>query len=67
MNASILTTGLLVYGYIYIKFHPSYENACKLGKASNIIERDSQYATGELRRGKFEAVFEIPLNDMGTI
>lgn len=67
MNASTLTTGLLVYGYIYIRFHPSYENACKLGKASNIIERDSQYATGELRRGKFEAVFEIPLNDMGTV
>ena len=67
MNASTLTTGLLVYGYIYIRFHPSYENACKLGKASNIIERDSQYATGELRRGKFEAVFEIPLNDMGDL
>ena len=64
MNAS---TGLLVYGYIYIRFHPSYENACKLGKARNIIERDSQYATGELRRGKFEAVFEIPLNDMGDL
>lgn len=67
MNASTLTTGLLVYGYIYIRVHPSYENACKLGKARNIIERDSQYATGELRRGKFEAVFEIPLNDMGDL
>jgi superfamily II DNA or RNA helicase len=63
MNTS--TTGLL--GYIYIRVHPSYENACKLGKARNIIERDSQYATGELRRGKFEAVFEIPLNDMGDL
>ena len=35
------------------------ENACKLGMAKNIPERDSQYATGELRRGKFSEVYEV--------
>jgi superfamily II DNA or RNA helicase len=34
-------------------------NACKLGKASNIPDRDSQYATGEIKRGYFELVFEV--------
>jgi superfamily II DNA or RNA helicase len=58
-----------INGYIYIRNHPSYsiDNACKLGKASNIPERDSQYATGEIKRGYFEAVFEIPIKQMGII
>ena len=48
-------------GYIYIRNHPSYdvENSCKLGKTGNIPERDTQYATGEVRRGWFEPVFEL--------
>lgn len=48
-------------GYIYGRNHESYEiyNACKLGKTNNIPERDSTYATGEIRRGYFEPVFEI--------
>ena len=48
-------------GYIYIRNHPSYdvENACKLGETENIPERDTQYATGEVRRGWFEPVFEL--------
>ena len=45
--------------YIYVRYHSSYDGACKLGKASNIPDRDSQYATGEIRRGYFEAVFEV--------
>jgi superfamily II DNA or RNA helicase len=47
--------------YIYIRTHESYEyyDACKLGKANNIPERDSQYATGEIKRGQFEVVFEV--------
>jgi|688.fasta_scaffold17596_13 superfamily II DNA or RNA helicase len=51
-------------GYIYVRTHYSYEvyNACKLGKASNIPERDSQYATGEIVRGCFEVVFELDNN-----
>ena len=56
-------------GYIYIRNHPSYDvdDACKMGKASNIPERDTQYATGEIKRGYFEAVFELPIEKMGII
>ena len=52
------------YGYIYIRIHPSYdiEKACKLGKTYNIPERDSQYATGEIRRGYFYPVFQVSYN-----
>ncbi len=47
--------------YIYIRNHPSYDidHACKMGKANNIPERDTQYATGEIKRGYFEEVFEV--------
>ena len=38
-----------------------------MGKASNIPERDIQYATGEIKRGYFEAVFEVPSEIMGTV
>lgn len=56
-------------GYIYIRNHPSYEkyNGCKLGKANNIPERDAQYATGEIKRGNFELVIEMPRENIGTI
>ena len=54
-------------GYIYVRYHNAYENACKLGKASNIPERDSQYATGELKRGFFKLVFKIQNENMGKI
>lgn len=56
-------------GYIYIRSHPSYDvdDACKLGKATNIPERDTQYATGEIKRGNFEVVFEVPIKQMGPI
>jgi superfamily II DNA or RNA helicase len=48
-------------GYIYVRTHSSYDiyNACKLGKAGNIPERDAQYSTGEIIRGQFEVVFEV--------
>lgn len=51
----------IIHSYIYIRTHESYEpyDACKLGKANNIPERDSQYATSEIKRGQFEAVFEV--------
>jgi hypothetical protein len=38
-----------------------------MGKANNIPERDTQYATGEIKRGYFEAVFEVPIGKMGII
>lgn len=56
-------------GYIYIRNHPSYDiyDACKMGKANNIPERDTQYATGEIKRGYFEVVFEVPIEKTGII
>jgi predicted helicase len=47
--------------YIYIRTHESYNkyDACKLGITSNIPDRDLQYATGEITRGKFILVIEI--------
>ena len=56
-------------GYIYVRNHPSYDvyDACKMGKAINIPERDTQYATGEIKRGYFEAVFEVHIEKMGII
>ena len=56
-------------GYIYVRKHQSYDifDACKMGKTINIPERDTQYATGEVMRGYFEAVFEVPIKTMGTV
>jgi DNA or RNA helicases of superfamily II len=56
-------------GYIYVRCHQSYEEykACKLGKASNIPERDSTYATGEIKRGKFVLVIEVPIQTMAVV
>jgi len=56
-------------GYIYIRSHPAYDahDACKMGKTENIPERDAQYATGEIERGKFEPVFEVPIKQMGMV
>lgn len=55
------------YGYIYTRRHESYSNACKLGKTKFILERDSQYATGELHRGNFDLVIEMSQHKIGVI
>jgi superfamily II DNA or RNA helicase len=56
-------------GYIYIRNHPSYDedDVCKLGKTNNIPERDTQYATGEIKRGNFEMVIEMPKEVIGIV
>ena len=54
-------------GYIYIRCHVSYENACKMGKTFNIPERDNQYATSEIKRGYFELVLEVSAEQVGLI
>ena len=56
-----------MFGFIYVRRHASYENTCKLGKSKNIYGRDFQYATGELRRGRFERVYKIPLKKMDIL
>ena len=51
-------------GYIYIRFHESFEkyNAFKLGKTDNIPERENGYITNEIKRGYFKYVYEIEWN-----
>jgi hypothetical protein len=53
----------MVCGYIYIRTHPSYDihNVCKMGRAGSILDRDSQYATGEFIRGRFKLVLKLEL------
>jgi superfamily II DNA or RNA helicase len=48
-------------GYFYVRLHESYYkyDACKIGITNNIPDRDSQYATSEIKRGNFYLVFEI--------
>lgn len=55
--------------YIYIRRHASYEveKACKLGKTDNIPDRESTYITGELKRGNFDLVIEVPRNKVVII
>jgi len=38
-----------------------------MGKTNNIPERDSLYATGEIKRGWFEVVFAVPNEKMGIV
>jgi len=56
-------------GYIYVRNHPSYDvdDACKMGKSGNIPDRDTQYAIGEIKRGYFEVVFEVPIEKTGNV
>ena len=58
-----------INGYIYVRNHKSYDiyDACKMGKSDNIPNRDSQYATGEIKRGHFEVVFEVPIEKIGIV
>jgi len=53
-------------GYIYVRTHEAYDiyDACKLGKTDNIINRESSYITGEIKRGVFSYVFEVHLEKL---
>lgn len=53
-------------GYIYLREHESYDvyNSYKLGKTTNIPERDNVYSTGEIKRGKFIIVYEIDIKKL---
>ena len=57
------------FGYLYIRLHEAYNkyNACKLGITSNITNRDHVYATGEIKRGYYKLVIQIPFNKMKII
>ena len=53
-------------GYIYIRTNEYWDSydACKLGKANNILNRESVYITSEIKRGTYASVFEIELTDI---
>ncbi len=53
-------------GYIYVRTHEAYDlyGVCKLGKTQNITNRETTYITGEIRRGEFSHVFEVPLEKL---
>ena len=57
------------FGFIYLRDNKWWnkEDVIKMGKANNIPERDTQYATGEINRGSFDTVFEVPIEKMGII
>ena len=57
------------FGFIYLRDNKWWnkEDVIKMGKANNIPERDTQYATGEINRGTFDTVFEVPIEKMGII
>ena len=59
----------MAYSYLYVRRHPSYDlvNACKLGKADNIPDRESTYLTGEVKRGQFVLVLELPKDKAAII
>jgi len=59
----------LEYGYIYIRDNSYYElcKVFKMGKTQNIPERNTQYITGEIIRGKFILVLQVNLTELNTI
>ena len=56
-------------GYIYVRSHDSYDkfNAYKLGKTDSIPDRESNYITCEIVKGKFIVVVEIDYDFLDDI
>ena len=53
-------------GQLYVREHEAFDiyDACKLGITQNISNRETTYITGEIRRGEFSHVFEVPLEKL---
>jgi hypothetical protein len=49
-------------GFVYLRDNDWFrtENVIKMGIATNIRSRESTYITGEIKRGKFIKVFQVP-------
>ena len=56
-------------GYIYIRTNEYWDlyDAYKLGKSSNILDRENNYITSEIRRGKYIMVIELNIDIMGIV
>ena len=53
-------------GFIYIRNAFTYDDTYKLGKTSNIPERDDTYKTSELKKGIFILVYEIDIKKLNN-
>mgnify|MGYP000158866286 CR=1 FL=1 len=53
-------------GYLYIRINELYQKyeSCKFGITECIVNRDNVYSTGEIKRGYFELVIQIPKDKM---
>ena len=49
------------FGYIYLRSHISYQesNIIKVGKTTDLVNRDCVYATGEEYRGKYKIIYKF--------
>lgn len=56
-------------GYIYIRTNEYWDlyDAYKLGKSSNILDRENNYITSEIRRGKYIMVIELNIDIMDIV
>lgn len=61
-----LAVSATVYGYIYFRDNDWYsrENVIKMGITENIIDRDGTYITGEVFRGNYPKVIQVPLHSL---
>lgn len=59
----------MIKGSIYLRDNPWYkmENVIKLGIASFAKDRSNTYITGEVERGEYICVIEIPINKMRVL
>ena len=59
----------MILGYIYLRKNEYWNmyDAVKLGKTSNIPDRERAYITSEIKRGKFIMVIEIDLEIMDIL
>ena len=56
-------------GYIYIRTNEYWDlyDAYKLGKTSNILDRENNYITSEVKRGKYMMIIELNIDIMDNI
>ena len=56
-------------GYIYIRTNEYWDlyDVYKLGKSSNILERENNYITSEIKRGKYIMIIELNINIMDDV
>jgi len=56
-------------GYIYVRTNEYWDlyDAYKIGKSSNILDRENNYITSEIKRGKYIMVIELNINIMDNV